>query len=371
MHLAIFDLRHFEMVNMFYHLMKEDDQLTLFTGTDLARKFRNDNDDHSVQIVESSENSLTDSFIQDCLTAIDKNGIDLVIFNTIDRDYDWAWKLMKSLDVPCILTLHNVNTWLRPPFTLNRKALKNYAYRKKIVKRSSAFIVLDEPIRQYIHRNKLTRKEVLYAPYNFKQRRSEIIHSEVLSIAVPGAIDGHRRDHRLVLRLAQRIQDHQLPVEINLVGVALGPEGKAILDKTNELKRNGCPIHHFYEPNSNALFDRVMSRADVVLLPLNIHTNFEGIPEIYGTTKATGVVFDMMRFSTPGIVPNDLEVSGSMSNCTVTFETEEDIMKIILAFVKDPEYLNQLRSNAVKCSEEFEIPAIKSRLIPKLRSFVN
>ena len=44
-------------------------------------------------------------------------------------------------------------------------------------------------------------------------------------------------------------------------------------------------------------------RVDIVFLPLIVETKYEGITEIYGQSKVTGVLYDLMRFQKPCLVP--------------------------------------------------------------------
>jgi hypothetical protein len=367
MKIAIFDIQHFEMVHVIHNIFNDSNySITFLTNNNIYTKIKNSSlgsQPHNVVNIDNFDNR--EEFYTACKNYIVEHKIDAVHFNTIDEDYKLVWNLIKNITVPVTLTIHNINTWLRPPFTLNRHALKNYYYRYKIVSKTKAIVLQEEIFIDYVKKHKLYTKEISVIPHTLKT--FDNIHSanEHLRVAIPGSIDGNnRRNYQFALSAIEKINQLNSNITFVFLGKILSAEGEKIFEKISNLKNNGCNIEHKYDPISNKTFDDELNNCDLVFMPVKIHFKYEGIPEIYGQTKVTGVLYDMMRFQKPGIIPIEHVVPPTMESSILTYSNEDDFITQILELDKNKEKLNQLINNAKENSEYYSAASIKNRVLP-------
>jgi hypothetical protein len=373
MKIAIFDLQHFEMLHVIHNIFDDPEyEITFFTKNKVHTKIQNsvlDDRQYETLILENFDTR--EEFYKTCKNYIIQEQVEAIHLNTIDQDYKLVWNLIKTLDIPITLTIHNINTWLRPPFTLNKIALKNYYYRYKILSKSKAIILQEELFINYIKTHNLYKKEVSIIPHTLKTKDYHHKANEHLRIAIPGTIDGNnRRNYRFALSAIEKINHLKPNIKFVFIGGIVSSEGNKIFQLINKLINKGCNIEHKFNPNSNQIFDHEMSICDVVFMPVNINFKYEGITEIYGRTKVTGVLYDMMRFQKPGIIPTEHVVPPTMKSSIITYSTEQDFITTILDLENNKPQLSQLIKNASENAEYYSKKSIKSRFLPWYKELI-
>lgn len=375
MNVAIFDLQHYEMVHTLHHIYDSaSNNISFFTNKNILSKIKkSDLRNSSFNVILSDDFNTIEDYFHSCLIHIKEGKIDLIIFNTIDKNYKEIWSFINKIKIPIIVTIHNVCTWLNPPFTLNRVALSNYYNRFRIKQKTKAIIVLEESQKEFILSNKLYKKPIIVIPYSINDTNRTIIHkkNEILKVAIPGGIDGHRRNIDLVLEIAEEIYNSNLKIEFYFIGNVLGELGRALLKKMELLKEKGCLVSHYYSDEDNSLFEKKMTECDIILSPINVKTNYEGIQEIYGQTKATGVVFDLMRFEKPGILPIDLKTSSNMNSSIIKYESKKNLIDILSRLIKDSAYLQDLTYKATKNAVYYNKDNLKARILTEIESKIS
>jgi len=373
MNIAIFDLQHFEMVHVWHHVFNSpQNKISFFTNKNLITKVKSSSLASSdyLSVIEEDSDSI-ETFFGKCLEHISKNKTEVIVFNTIDVHYKSTWKFISQLNIPVFLTIHNINTWLKPPFTLNRKALSFYYYRYKIISKTAGLIVQEELFIDYVKNKTGYKKPVFALPHTLKETEIHHPKNNKLVIAIPGAIDGHRRDNDFSLSVIEKVCAKNKNVQFVFIGGIVGHLGKKIFERMEELKHKGCDILHFYDPSSNKVFDEQMTGCDVVFLPLIVETKYEGITEIYGTTKVTGVLYDLMRFEKPCIAPEALVIPPTMKNSVVSYKDVSSFVDLILDLESNRNKVTQLLTNAKANSDYYTVPKIKERFLGKFTSLLS
>ncbi len=369
MKVVIYDSRHYEMVNVLFRIFGEEHQILFLITETIYNKLRTasekDIEKHSFVIQNANQSSK--DYFKKCSDEQEKFQPDLCIFNTIDKDYKEVWRFIKDLSAPYAVTIHNINTWLNPPFTLNRIALKNYFFRKKILGNSSALIVQEELFVNYIKNKKLYKKPILAIPHTLKEFEAGKNNNQKIVIAIPGAIDGVRRDIDLALDVIEEVHKRSDQFTFVFTGNVIGYLGEPIWERAKGLQKKGLDIQQFYDPGSNKVFDEQMKRCDLIFLPLVVKTKFEGIPEIYGTTKVTGVIYDMMRFCKPGIVPAEMVIPPTMSDSILSYKNKKELIEMIVSLANSKTRLEELKSLAEKNSSYYTIGEIRERVLPQIQ----
>jgi hypothetical protein len=373
MNIAIFDLQHFEMVHVLHHVFNSpENTITFFTNKNLLNKIKNSSLSASSYFSVAEEDSGSiDEFFFKCAAIVKEKKIEVIICNTIDVHYKSTRNFIEQLNIPVFVTIHNINTWLKPPFTLNTVALKNYYYRRKILSKTSGIIVQEELFIDYVKNQTNYKKPVFALPHTLKEKETPMPKNDKLVVAIPGAIDGHRRDNDFSLSVIEKICSKNKNVRFVFIGGIVGHLGEKIFARMQELKQKGCDILHYYDPSSNKVFDEQMSNCDIVFLPLIVETKYEGITEIYGTSKVTGVLYDLMRFEKPCIVPYTLIIPPTMRNSVVSYENENTFVDLVLGLEQNRTKVTQLLNNAKENSDYYTVGNIKERFLGKFTSLLS
>ena len=370
MKIVIYDTRHYEMVNVLFRIYNTDgNQILFLVSSAVYKKLRSvsEKDLGGQLFVVEKENEGPSDYFSRCYSELQTFNPDFLHFNTIDKDYKYVWGFLKKLSKPYLVTIHNINTWLKPPFTLNRIALSNYYFRKKIVGKSSALAVQEELFINYITKNNLYKKPVIAIPHTLKEVEPSKTSNQKIVITIPGAIDGIRRDIDLALDVIEEVHKKSDRFQFVFTGNVVGYLGEPIWERAKRLQKQGLDIQQFYDATSNKVFDEQMKRCDVIFLPLNVNTKFEGVPEIYGTTKVTGVIYDMMRFCKPGIVPAEMVVPPTMITSILSYQNKNELVNMILSLVDNKTKLEELKTTAEKNSFYYTEAEIRKRVLPEIQ----
>lgn len=374
MRIAIYDIRHYEMVHVLFRLFDTPENEILFLISPLLKEklisvSGQQMSRHTI-ITENPEES-HESFLLKCKKEIEKFKPAFLHCNTIDKDYKYMSRFLKNCSIPYSITIHNINTWLAPPFTLNRTALQNYYHRKKMVKGSSMLVVQEELFVSYIQNKNLYKKPVITIPHTLQEEKPVENKNEKIVVSIPGAIDGVRRDIGMALDVMEAIHQKSKQFQFVFAGKVLGHLGEKIWQRVEQLQQKGLDIQHCYDEKSNVVFDEQMKKCDVVFLPLNVKTKYEGIDEIYGTTKVTGVMYDMMRAGKPGIVPAEMVIPPTMNGSIISYQNKKDLTEKLLALEAQPAELKKRKQAALRESEYYREEAIRQRVIPQIKKYMS
>jgi hypothetical protein len=368
--IVIFDLTHYEMVSMWLSVLEPLPWFVcIITSEEISVKINTSHeiDEGKIKIIVTDSHTLKKAFNQ-------ANNVHLFIFNTIDSNYKLLADCISSLGKASkIITLHNLRTWLNPPFTLDRIALINYFNRWRILRQMNGIVVLEKSFSEYVGQK--TRKKFLVfdAPYSLMEADNLSSQTnETLHIGIPGNIDGNlRRDYNLCADTIRTLLNNNINLKFTFAGAVVGEHGAAVKRQLDDLIAMGAKIEFVYNPNSNKDFDEAIINCDLILMPVNVNTVFEGIREIYGKTKATGVIFDGIRFQKPILAPNNFSVPEYLKSSCVSYSTAQECAEIITKLSANRLDLFQLQENAKINAKNFSIENVRKRLIPHLNKLLS
>lgn len=375
MKIVIYDTQHYEMVNVLFNIFDiEGNELLLLIDEKVYRKLSNnastaDKIRRQQFVIKQNGNSM--SFYSECEHRTKEFSPDFMVMNTIDKDYKLLWRFLKKVNFPYLVTLHNINTWLNTPFTLNSKALSNYYYRNKIVRKSTLLAVQEELFTKFIKDHKLYSRKVVTIPHTLKEVESTQVENKKIRVSLPGAIDGWRRNYDFALEVIEKVNDKSDQFQFIFLGQVIGNEGEKYFERIKELQKRGLEVEHYYDEKSNVTFDKQMQTSDLVFLPLKVNTKYEGINEIYGTTKVTGVIYDMMRFAKPGVVTSEMVIPPTMSSSLLPYDSADQLVEILISLSSNRENLMELKKKAALNSEYYRLENIRNRLLPILNTEFN
>jgi hypothetical protein len=284
--------------------------------------------------------------------------------NTIYSDFNDAitWLSMFSYG-HIVLTIHNANFWLMKGTRyklFKRPRNEQHKAMLRLVELSASVLVLSENVKKYIESKYKPKKNIVVFPYSVYEGFRGNTTGDCITIAVPGVIERTRRDYELVLNVFQELDSKKF--KLKLLGPPIGDYGNEIVAKCLELKKKGYLIDLLEDPKH---FEHEISDATVILAPINIHTSFAGIEETYGVSKESGVIFDVVRYAMPAILPKSLHVPADISNAILRYNTADEL-KVQIVSLTEHSTLEKLKEKAVTVSQNYSIDAVSKKLFEDL-----
>ncbi len=254
-----------------------------------------------LQMIESANVRISNP--KTVLSDLAKDKYELVIIGTAHRFFS-VWNRI-SKNFPTAVIVHNKNFAARSKAVIKSLILKDESlYRLKLLLKegllnapeiyhnSKALFVLDTALADEQH----------YLLPVFFQKYSCEKKDDIITVAIPGAVDSHRRDYRHIVTKLQSTK-FENPHHFIFPGKA-GPE---MLQQLQKLQitgaQNNFSMQFFSEKIPQKEFDRLMNSADILWCPVQKKTSFFSQEEIYGKTKMTGNVGDAIRYGKPAVFP--------------------------------------------------------------------
>ena len=181
-----------------------------------------------------------------------------------------------------------------------------------------------------------------------------------LRVCIPGVITQAKRDY---LSLFQVLQDNAQAMsdrlELHLLGYVNEREQAEIGAAISELIDSGYHVDYHDSFVYGEEFDRAIAKCDILLNNQFISKNST---EVYGRTKESGMIFNMLRAAKPGLLPREYNVSAEFSDCTLFFDSYPHLVAILQQISHDSALLAQLKTSAQKLSQSYSPPSLYHRL---------
>ena len=208
------------------------------------------------------------------------------------------------------LTVHNVHKWLKREKPRSLKERITSGIINFIIFKIRGIITVSLSLKNYILQEKLFHKDVYYVPFTkvSVQKREKITKGATLNFTIPGTINNDRRDYKLVLEaLWELLSKDTYPITLYLLGkvVKLSNEEKALIQKINTQKPN--TIIYWETFISESVFDEILQKTHYLIGNIKLQYTENRIPEIYGKSKETGVLFLMLAHQIPTLFPEGFQ----------------------------------------------------------------
>lgn len=363
MNVLIVDFDHYEMLYSLYmsacryashiYICSVQDYIERLKELELSFKVKVD------WIVSSSP--------KDLLAKADEfSGIEVQysFLNTIYSDFDDTLTWLNTFSYGhIVLTIHNANFWLmkgKRYKLFKRPRNEQHKDMLRLIELSKSILVLSNNVKKYIVKKYKPKKNIVVFPYSVYEGFKGRSLDHCITIAVPGVIERTRRDYELILSVFKQLDTKKF--KLKLLGPPIGEYGNGIVAKCVELKNKGYLIDLLEDPK---YFEHEISDATVILAPINIHTSFAGIEETYGVSKESGVIFDVVRYAKPAILPKSLHVPADISNAILRYKTANELKGQIVSLI---EYstLRKLKEAAASVSQAYGIDAVSKSLFEDL-----
>ena len=247
--------------------------------------------------------------------------------------------------IKTIMVLHNANNWLLPPSKLTLKNLLKYFFRQLVIRKTDSFIVVDPNIRDYIKSLNLYNKRIFFVPFadprsNDANKRK--LSNEYMVFTIPGMVDNQRRDYRMILTVFKRIIDTGHKVRLILLG-RINMDDNELMNELIHFEKNySNNIEIFRDYISDSLFNDKLIQSDYLIGNLNVTFEDDYTFERYGTTKASGILFLMLRYLKRTFLPYDYILPQEVEKLAIRYSSHLDLEnKIIMSLretqIKDPD----------------------------------
>lgn len=296
--------------------MKKIAYIEIDTHAEIAQDFMNimsDSDAFSVDYYfsEKIKNQIKENdqtvYLSDSSMILDQLKVkkyDLIIIGTVHRYFNTFLAIVQKYNTSIII--HNLNFSQISKLNVFKNIFKDDVifrlklllkeslfYSSKVYKNAKNLLVLDEQISSEKHQ---------FLPL-FYTKNYEKTENKILTIVIPGGVSQNRRDYQRVFEIIKKIENKE-----NITFVFLGKAKDKELEKLQKLSSNlaqNVNLIYFSERVSLDIFDEWMYKADVLWCPIQQETDFFSQQEIYGKTKMTGNLGDVIKYGKPAVFPKN------------------------------------------------------------------
>lgn len=185
--------------------------------------------------------------------------------------------------------------------------------------------------------------------------------NELLTICIPGVITQAKRDYLgLFKALQQNSETLSDRIFLDLLGYISDREKESMGIAIANLIDSGYKVHYHDSFVYGKEFDRAIANCDLLLNNQFISKNST---EVYGKTKESGMIFNMLRAAKPGILPKEYNVSSEFQDCSLFFDSYPHLIEIVTEVLDNPAQLKQLKAAAKELSVRYLPKNLYSRLM--------
>lgn len=186
--------------------------------------------------------------------------------------------------------------------------------------------------------------------------------NQVLRICIPGVITQSKRDYlglfQAFLQNAEALRDR---ICLHLLGYVTEREKEKMgVVISDFIINSGYKVQYHDSFVYGEEFDRAIANCDLLLNNQFISKNNT---EVYGKTKESGMIFNMLRAAKPGLLPREYNVSPEFHKCTLFFDDYPHLVEIIQQIVDDPQRLKQLKRAAKELAASYSPESLYSKLV--------
>jgi hypothetical protein len=207
-------------------------------------------------------------------------------------------------------------------------------------------------------------RDVFTLPFTFYDKnksRSIDKQDKKIKFVVAGAIEKQRRDYDLALDTFEKLFN-KFPKDLSLclLGGPIGSYGQQIIRRCKKMRKRGHDIQFFEEFVPEETFSKILMESTVIFSPTRLETRGLGvIKEIYGISKASGVLSEAIQHGKPSIVPSELNIMKELRSSTLKYDSKEKLENIIENLIADRKKLEDIKKEGCKNSKKFSLDVLQ------------
>ena len=358
MQLAIYESGHFETAYTLIRLFDlPGNHITIFADAQTAERLDEllgEPKEKYRWVIQGAEET-NRNFIGRMYAGFRSHAPDLLLLGTVAHNYQLHALWLKRLpSMRCILTVHDINSLfddrLRPGW---RNAVR-WAGKKLLLGRIKELNVIAEPMVAAL-RQKTKNKIIHHLPGGIYEGNQRVLPiAQPVKLVVPGTVEYSRRDYRQVFGLLDLAEAAGLALEITLLGSAAGEDGRQVIEKARQYNNGITKIQFYTAIVDQAEFDRQMRSAHFVFAPTTHNSiSHDGIPEVYGISKSTGNLYDMIRYARPAIFPRTLSLPANVEAACFRYDQVNEMLDYLLHLVAVPAEYENIQARALACGSNY------------------
>lgn len=366
MQVAIVEINHFQYGLTMSEIFEEHSRIFFVTKDiyDHMLQYSPEYCDGIFIVIESLQKDYK-KIIETC----NEHKVDLFILNPVFGSFDEVANICESLSCQKIITIHNLNFWLRSKF----RTFKYYKERKLKQRIVSLFdyIVVEDIVYQYLKlhdTNTFNKYKFLSIPFtltrNSKPRKYNKEESS-LKIVLPGSIHKDRRKYEDIVKVIYDFAKEGLNFTFSFAGQPIDEYGQKIIEDlkvANKIKPGIAKYYPLASEITPDMFLKEMETADIVLSTSTTEFKALGTTEYIGKTKSTGTIHDMTCFQLPGLLPSHILIPKNLSGSVLNYSTAADLKNILLELLNTPEKLSKLKERAILNSIHYTAEHVRRNL---------
>jgi len=155
----------------------------------------------------------------------------------------------------------------------------------------------------------------------------------------------------------------ELPLDITLLGGPHKEYGASVISRAKEFRGKHTRLFYYNQKLVDQdEFDEKLDSAHFIFIPSVVQTRIcSNIPEIYGITKSSGNIFDVIKHAKPFIVPGALVIPSDLNDSCFTYESIPELVTFLKNLLLSPDQYIGWSDNAIKNSEKYTIEKIRNK----------
>jgi hypothetical protein len=225
-------------------------------------------------------------------------------------------------------------------------------YRPKLIRKIDYFIFPDDGITSFVLSKGLISPQKVLPSLSLKVYEPVYSRSpspdQYFRITIIGSVDQRRRNYEPVVEAFQLLTPLlNRPVTLSLLGRSTGKYAGEVIQKLKRLESDNFKLESFTEVVPQDVFDAVMAKTQLILSPVNLKNSTEIFGEIYGQTKISGSLLDVLRFPKITILPAGYNLDGIFKNFFDQYGDPKELKNILLKFITQ-EHLVEEKTALIK-----------------------
>jgi hypothetical protein len=368
MKIGIFETEHYEgaypVIRLFDNAVNE---VVIFTDPPTHKRFTDlfgqTASRYQWIILQRSGSRL--SFFRKLYTQVKKSKPDILYINTISANHILFAVVIKLLSpLRVVITVHDINCLFQSAPSWNIRAMAHHIGKRLLIRWVRELNVVADTMVPYLAQQTQGQKIIHNIPGAiFDGHRQPPAITDHIHLVIPGSIDKKRRDYTMLWPLLEEAERRQLPLYLTILGGHADDYGKTVIEQARSFK----PVYtklQFYDTDvvDQAEFDRQLDEAHFIFIPSVVNTAIcYNIPEVYGLTKSSGNIFDVIKHARPFIIPATLQIPHNLQTSAVAYKNMPDILAFLEKILREPAHYQHLLQQAILNSGEYTIPKVRAR----------
>jgi hypothetical protein len=377
---------HYSAINGLIKTYSTDpnNSVTLYTNESIAKAIKENAVSDKTEIVLFEKGQNVANFLRD----IEHIHYDRLHICTIEGFYKEFGKFKPYVN-EIVFHVHDIDIWFD---STTKNTLKNYMFTVKnkpnvvretakflrdvlvrnkernrilsnILKRKHRFIVHSTGQQKYLSEF-VDAKDIIIFPFAINEGLEKPVFqatkTKKIRICIPGIVTDTRRDYTGLFK----ILENNLPaIKDKLVFDFLGFVEKSepeLLQKIEKLEQDGLEVIYYTDFVFGKKFDSALEKADILLNNQKVVTSHT---TKYGVSKESGMLFNMIRGSKPGILPKAYGVDKEFEEAVIYYESDKELTNVLLGLATGRIPLEKYKKEATVIGHNYTPPNLYGRLV--------